>query len=76
MIILMWCMVAFGLGVMAGAIGSLALGDRPLNPLREHARYMRRARWAYVTRRPGLARIEEEAAARVLGHSERKGLSP
>ena len=72
-------MILFQVGVVSllvgGALGfGLARLRAPLDPMREHARYLRKARRAYLMRQPGLANIYEEAAERVL--PGRKELAP
>lgn len=58
--------IVFGTHYLAYWIGTKRSQDWRIKRLKEHAKYVRRARWAVMTRRDGLANIYTEAAARVL----------
>lgn len=53
----------FGLGYY---YCKLRMKDPLIIKLREHSKYLRKARWASMTRRDGLVNIYTEAADRVL----------
>lgn len=67
-----WIVLAFVLVLMAGFVAgcqyqkSKLPEDYRIFVMKEHAKLLRKARWAMLTRREGLANIYSEAADRVL----------
>lgn len=56
--------ITYAVGYAVGA--SKPDDDIRVVAIKQHAKLLRKARWAYMTRRPGLANIYEEGATRVL----------